>query len=72
MENNILKALEPYSRSVLISVIWGKESQNKYRVKMSRRLSGKVPFTELELEKLKLFLEQQSINIKKTLEVWKP
>ena len=63
MENNqLLKALEPYSGAFLISVIWGKsapENMNKYRVKIHRRLTARVEFSKLETEKLIEFFKKQ-------------
>jgi len=63
MNKQILKALDPYSGAFLISVIWGEietENMNKYRAKIHRRLTGKVEFEQLEIEKLNQFLKNQN------------
>ena len=71
METNlILKALEPYSGAFLISVIWGEiepENMNKYRAKIHRRLTEKVNFEPLEIEKLNSFLKSQNDAISEYL-----
>ena len=59
----LLKALEPYSRAFIISVIWddvSKEEKNNYRQRIHSRMSGKVSFTKLETEKLTAFFKEQS------------
>lgn len=59
----LLKALEAYSGAFLISIIWGEivpENLNKYRAKIHRRLTGKVSFEHLEIEKLNQFLKSQN------------
>jgi hypothetical protein len=66
INETLLKALEPYSGAFLISVIWGEiapEKLNKYRAKIHRRLTGKVEFEKLEVEKLNNFLKNQSAVI---------
>lgn len=62
----LLKALEPYSGAFLIYVIWGQiapEEMNKYRAKIHRRLSGKVKFEKLEIEKIIEFLKFNRADI---------
>jgi hypothetical protein len=62
----LLKAIEPYSGAFLISVIWGEiapEKLNKYRAKIHRRLTGKVEFEKLEVEKLVNFLKKHHADI---------
>ena len=59
----LLKAIEPYSGSFLVSVIWGEiapENMNKYRAKIHRRLTQKVNFKPLEIEKINTFLKVQN------------
>jgi hypothetical protein len=66
----LLKALEAYSGAFLISVIWGEiapENMNKYRVKISRRLTGKCNFGTLEIEKINTFLNTQKDAISEHL-----
>lgn len=66
----LLKALEPYSGAFLISVIWGEiepENMNKYRAKIHRRLTEKVAFEPLEIEKLNTFLKAQNDAISEYL-----
>jgi len=60
---NLLKALEPYSGAFLIRVVWGEiapGNMNKYRAKIHRRLTKKVNFEPLEIEKLNIFLKVQN------------
>lgn len=62
-KENLLKALEPYSGAFLIHVIWGEieaKEMNKYRTKIHRRITGKVEFEKLEIEKLIEFLKSQN------------
>ena len=66
----LLKALEPYSGAFLISIIWGEiapKNMNKYRAKIHRRLTEKVNFEPLEIEKLNAFLEAQNLAISEYL-----
>ena len=66
----LLKALESYSGAFLISVIWGeipKSEMNKYRAKIHRRLTEKVDFETLEIEKLNSFLKAQNLAISEYL-----
>ncbi len=66
----LLKALKPYSGAFLISVIWGEiapEEMNKYRAKIHRRLTEKVNFEPLEIEKLNQFLKSQNDTISEYL-----
>ena len=66
----LLKALEPYSGAFLISVIWGEiapKNMNKYRAKIHRRLTVKVEFEPLGIEKLNAFLKDQNLAISEYL-----
>ena len=70
LNKTLLKALEPYSGAFLISVIWGEielENMNKYRAKIHRRLTGKVDFEPLEIEKINTFLKTQNLAISEYL-----
>jgi hypothetical protein len=70
MYNNLSNALEPYSGAFLISVIWGQiapKEMNKYRAKIHRRLTGKVQFEKLEIEKLIEFMKKHCDDIDKFL-----
>jgi hypothetical protein len=64
--NNISKALEPYSRAFLIAQIWGKEFKNvqSYHKKIHDRFAfnnwHKFP---LEIEKITIFLKSQKLVI---------
>ena len=66
----LLKALEPYSGAFLIRVVWGEiapRNMNKYRAKIHRRLTEKVNFEPLEIEKLNIFLKVQNDAISEYL-----
>jgi len=59
MNENLSKALAPYSGAFLISIIWGEVGKEipKYRLKIMRRLkTGK--FEKLEIEKINAFLSE--------------
>lgn len=65
MNNNeeLIKVLACYSRASIIKAIWGEvalKNINKYRQLIHRRLTNKVEFTELEREKIVLFLKEQN------------
>lgn len=65
MNNNVSKALEPYSRAFLIHVIWGEVPEielAKYRKKLFDRFK-KHNWTRLEIEKITIFLKSQKVFI---------
>lgn len=62
------KACEGFSQAFLIEVIWGKENiKSSYRSMISKRLSGKIDFGILEIEKLETFFKLKKKEFEEVL-----